>query len=767
MAADDNDDAEPPCVSQMLQSRLQQNRLSFLEPSLKHGCNVSTFRSLGYLDEGLLYGVCQGYGVGTVSRLRDLRNQASHEAAAVEELLLRNRDFTDAEPECISRKLAAKLKGHSIECLSGVLASCDILSFEGLGRLSREEIEEVCGFAYAKGIAVEATYALSALCVEAAYEATTRRTQAFEGSRRAAGRRGDGGYGAPPRLLQNVAAPRGTGPPPLVGAHGTGPPPLVAVGRRARGDQKPQTFHWQRFLLSSLAKLELERALMWSTHPKLKWADTSATLKRAGRDLRCQARDLVDAPHKRRDLRGALRAFSIICELAKAAKRDGWANSGCASAIRSTAPTLRDVAAWRACDLVGISDREAYLTSLNDCSNGEIERNPNFQSQMLMAFESSMGSLRGSFASNSSKDARRRGKSRPKRQRGGGAAAKVDAAGIDIEELVEGVLAEEDEYDDDGVDDELPEDDEANGALMCPCFECNGQDPDGWGVECWHRRSSCSTTPCGQEAPTTTVTAGWKDALRELLEALRCGGSGVGTCAASSSSSSTGPYDGGVPLDQVRTEQLRAAVQAALSSNSWARIAADHAEGNALLHGTTAVLLALLDRNNNDNSQANARLAPPNHFPSEHGEEESDVATATRSFAPTAPNMVPVQAGDRIQILERHPRGCSVWTYIKNLSLTSSSPTNAGWVPSWIVQPVAAPAPEPAQQSPKPKEQVVQPPQAARDRTWDCCCVVDCSEGSADGRAGSAPGPDHCNLKLFSGQCFGAVAAGGGFRRDH
>ena len=259
MAADDNDDAEPPCVSQMLQSRLQQNRLSFLEPILKHGCKVSTFRSLGYLDEGLLYGVCQCYGVGTVSRLRDLRNQASHEAAAVEELLLQNRDFTDAEPEYISRKLAAKLKGHSIECLSGVLASCDILSFEWLGRLSREEIKEVCRCALAQGFDVdyEMTARLSALCVEAAYEATTRRTQAFEGSRRAAGRRGDGGYGAPPGLLQNVAAPRGTGPPPLGAAHG-------GDEMNGVGDQAPQTFHWQRFLLSSLAKLEMKRARMWS-----------------------------------------------------------------------------------------------------------------------------------------------------------------------------------------------------------------------------------------------------------------------------------------------------------------------------------------------------------------------------------------------------------------------------------------------------------------------------------------------------------------------
>ena len=59
--------------------------------------------------------------------------------------------------------------------------------------------------------------------------------------------------------------------------------------------------------------------------------------------------------------------------------------------------------------LVGIRDREAYLTVLNRRSNGEIERNPNFQSQMLMAFGSSMGSHQGTFASNSYKDPRRRG----------------------------------------------------------------------------------------------------------------------------------------------------------------------------------------------------------------------------------------------------------------------------------------------------------------------------------------------------------------------
>jgi len=66
--------------------------------------------------------------------------------------------------------------------------------------------------------------------------------------------------------------------------------------------------------------------------------------------------------------------------------------------------------------------------------------------------------------------------------------------------------------------------------------------------------------------------------------------------------------------------------------------------------------------------------------------QESDagfVAQAVSSFEPTGSNMVPVQAGDLIKVLEQHSSG---WTYAKNMKLPASS--NAGWVPSWIVQPV-------------------------------------------------------------------------------
>jgi len=534
------DDREPPCVSQMLHSILHYLGLSFLEQSLKRDFAVCTYRGFAYLCDGLFYSLCEGQVVGTVSRLVELRMHALRDVAVVDEMLPQEKDCTDAEPELISRKLAAKLKQRGLECLSGVLVSCDIVRYEWLGMLSCHDIQIVCGCVYAQGLDYdgERVGRFIALCGEAAIEwrrrlrggdgygvpsclfqtvalargteppslvvaqgsdeglqTFTGRTQAFGGSRRAAGRRGDGGYGAPSGLLQNVAA-----------SHGTGPPPLGAVQggdeMNGAGDQAPQTFHWQRFLLSSLAKLELERALMWSKHPKLKWADTSATLERASRDLCCQARDLVEAPRQRRDLRGALRAFSITCELVKAAKRAGWSTSGCASAIRSTAPTLRDVAMWRACDLVGIRDREAYLIALNNCSNGEIGRNPNFQSQMLMAFESSMGFLLGAFASNSSKDARRRGKARPRRQRGGDAVVGVDAAGIEgfLEDLLDG----EDEEDYDEVHGEPPigGDDDPNCALICPCFNCNGQEPDAWGVDCLHLCSSCSAT---DELPASAV----------------------------------------------------------------------------------------------------------------------------------------------------------------------------------------------------------------------------------------------------------------------
>lgn len=73
--------------------------------------------------------------------------------------------------------------------------------------------------------------------------------------------------------------------------------------------------------------------------------------------------------------------------------------------------------------------------------------------------------------------------------------------------------------------------------------------------------------------------------------------------------------------------------------------------------------------------------------------DSSFVAPAMSAFEPSGSNMVPVQAGDLIQVLEQHGSG---WTYAKNLSLAGNSA--AGWIPSWIVQAPSS-SPEAAQKT--------------------------------------------------------------------
>jgi hypothetical protein len=57
---------------------------------------------------------------------------------------------------------------------------------------------------------------------------------------------------------------------------------------------------------------------------------------------------------------------------------------------------------------------------------------------------------------------------------------------------------------------------------------------------------------------------------------------------------------------------------------------------------------------------------------------------APTTFDPTGPNMLHVQQGDTVQVLERHNTG---WCYCKNQATGST-----GWCPSWAVQGVQAPA---------------------------------------------------------------------------
>lgn len=109
---------------------------------------------------------------------------------------------------------------------------------------------------------------------------------------------------------------------------------------------------------------------------------------------------------------------------------------------------------------------------------------------------------------------------------------------------------------------------------------------------------------------------------------------------------------------------------------------------------------------------ASAAQSQRGRFATPEPQQEADgsfVTQAVSSFDPTGSNMVPVQAGDLIQVMEQHSSG---WTYAKNLSLSSSA--NAGWVPSWIVQPVQQTATADAAQ---PKQKAVETQQKEPART--------------------------------------------------
>lgn len=387
--------------------------------------------------------------------------------------------------------------------------------------------------------------------------------------------------------------------------------------------------------MSILGREELDRALLWANRhaydpmarTRTRWATANwlniiDTLKRVKKNLSGQGRDLVDSTH-RRLLRGALQARDVAYNLALVAKRDGWALSGCACAMRSAVLSLRDIAARRAVQLVGIGERESYRTVLNICSNGQMDSDPNYNSQMLMAFEAGYSTILGAFASNSSKDARRRGKGRPRRHRGGAATQEDDDAANDEGG---GAAMQEDDDAADETDERdgaaMQEDDDTGG--LCACFACNGNEVSNWDMKCklrsgcedaWPKRVIC----CEEDWP-TTATPKKASLMRErfdaLVDELRSG-------ASSSSSAEASPTDAegltGAQRDKEHAEQLRTTVQ----SCSWAQLvaaaeeqhqgAADPASekktveggsgrrsGALLLYGAASALLATMERNNND-----------------------------------------------------------------------------------------------------------------------------------------------------------------------
>ena len=166
------DDAEPTGVSPLLASRLFQLRLTPAEPALKH-FEIRTYWRLGSIDDDVLellvFQLCAS--IGFAVRLRRLRDEARNaDVYGISSSLI---GLSDAEPQIISNKL----RFYAKEFLIGFLATVDVLSFEGLGNLTKVDIDHVCNFGIAQGYDPETTACLYLLHAEATHEVARRGVQ--------------------------------------------------------------------------------------------------------------------------------------------------------------------------------------------------------------------------------------------------------------------------------------------------------------------------------------------------------------------------------------------------------------------------------------------------------------------------------------------------------------------------------------------------------------------------------------------------------------
>lgn len=138
--------------------------------------------------------------------------------------------------------------------------------------------------------------------------------------------------------------------------------------------------------------------------------------------------------------------------------------------------------------------------------------------------------------------------------------------------------------------------------------------------------------------------------------------------------------------------------------------------GKAVSDAHSAVTPAAAAHNTTSNGSSVAGALPPGSATPFHRGTSALLTNvtvkATNAFEPTGSNMVAINAGDTVQVLERHQSG---WAYCKNFNAPPNSCT--GWAPSWIVQPaqnddtVAAPKTKP--QDSQAKDQRLQPAVAA------------------------------------------------------
>ena len=194
-----------------------------------------------------------------------------------------------------------------------------------------------------------------------------------------------------------------------------------AAREQVAASDRPDTprFPWQRMAFGLLASEELWRAAFWTDAPQPQ-----------------ETRDAAEAyqafawrwePTPLGGVRGALGAHAAVrAGLGRweETRRLPGARFRVACALKAAAPLLRDLAVFHAADVVGgIADRAALLQALADASDGEAGSDAQLRSQLLQAFEKTLGAQDGAFRSRNSK----RKKRNPRTKR---APTSLDAASV-------------------------------------------------------------------------------------------------------------------------------------------------------------------------------------------------------------------------------------------------------------------------------------------------------------------------------------------------
>ncbi|MEC9354154.1 MAG: hypothetical protein VX686_02725, partial [Candidatus Thermoplasmatota archaeon] len=213
------------------------------------------------------------------------------------------------------------MAGRGIAGLLQVLVACDVLSYKALTVLTDADFAHIFTLAVEQGFEAKEVLLLVDLHVEA--RNNTRPCNHQPADHQPADHHYDW-CGAPPPGLGGLEPVRA-----VVEQF------LLGVPVYSKND-----FCWARVVIGMLGKSDIERALLCSARQGKHGLLTSVTLTVAVDNVTCQHYDLRNLPKEIRCLRGCVRAFMIVSELAS---RDGWKHSPCpcAAAVRSASPTLR------------------------------------------------------------------------------------------------------------------------------------------------------------------------------------------------------------------------------------------------------------------------------------------------------------------------------------------------------------------------------------------------------------------------------------------